>query len=407
MFAVIDTETTGFSSQTDRVIEFAVVALDAHGSPEWEWSTLINPNRDVGPTRIHGIRAADVVNAPTFSELAGYIAFLLNGRVVVGHNVAFDWRMLNSEFERAGYRTPDRVATVCTCKIAQSLGYTPATLAACIELHGITNSAAHSALADARATGILLGAMTDVRESTSSKSHRKLLSSCGSWPPIPIVKSDGTPRPTALPPRPTVESIVSMEQIPFSDIPRLKALDESATYAATLERTMEDRVLDADEVAELELIATELGLNEPQVADAHRTYLASIAAAMWVDGKITVDEHRDLTVAAQLLGLGAEDADQALNNPILRAPAPDNQLRPGDKVVFTGDMDRPRAEWVEDAKSAGLRVTASVSKLTKVVVVADAASQSTKARRAREIGVRVISEHVFARRLLDLQTRSN
>ncbi len=46
------------------------------------------------------------------------------------------------------------------------------------------------------------------------------------------------------------------------------------------------------------------------------------------------------------------------------------------------------------------------TKLTKVVVVADAASQSGKARKAREVGVRVIAEHVFARRLLDLQARS-
>jgi DNA polymerase-3 subunit epsilon len=38
-----------------------------------EFSTLVNPQRDVGPTRIHGLRARDVAAAPHFAEVAGQV----------------------------------------------------------------------------------------------------------------------------------------------------------------------------------------------------------------------------------------------------------------------------------------------------------------------------------------------
>ena len=70
-FAVVDVETTGlFPRANDRVVEIAIVQLDG-GDISDEFVTLINPQRDVGPTRIHGIAARDVLNAPTFGEVAG------------------------------------------------------------------------------------------------------------------------------------------------------------------------------------------------------------------------------------------------------------------------------------------------------------------------------------------------
>jgi len=61
-FAVVDLETTGLYPSTDRVIEVAVVHVSADAEIVGEFCTLINPCRDVGPTRIHGIRAADVTS---------------------------------------------------------------------------------------------------------------------------------------------------------------------------------------------------------------------------------------------------------------------------------------------------------------------------------------------------------
>lgn len=59
--AVLDFETTGFSPQHHhRVSEVGTVHVSADEVIEREFQTVINPGRDLGPTRVHGIRGADV-----------------------------------------------------------------------------------------------------------------------------------------------------------------------------------------------------------------------------------------------------------------------------------------------------------------------------------------------------------
>ncbi|MBK9697231.1 MAG: 3'-5' exonuclease [Propionibacteriaceae bacterium] len=64
-YTVIDLETTGLSPrQHDRIVEIAAVYVSENGQIEGEWTTLVNPGRDVGPTNLHGIAAKDVLDAP-------------------------------------------------------------------------------------------------------------------------------------------------------------------------------------------------------------------------------------------------------------------------------------------------------------------------------------------------------
>jgi len=70
-FAVIDFETTGLvPERTDRVIEVGIVLVDLDGRMESEWTTLVSPSRDVGASHIHGLTAADLLDAPQFTEVA-------------------------------------------------------------------------------------------------------------------------------------------------------------------------------------------------------------------------------------------------------------------------------------------------------------------------------------------------
>ena len=55
----------------------------------------------------------------------------------------------------------------------------------------------------------------------------------------------------------------------------------------------------------------------------------------------------------------------------------------------------PRDELEARAIAAGLRVTSAVSRKTRLVVAADPDTESTKARRARELGIPLIAEPVF------------
>ncbi len=118
-FAVIDFETTGlFPGSHDRVIELAVVHVSTDGRVEGEWETLVNPRRDLGPQRIHGIRSSDIVTAPPFEQIAGQLVQLLAGRVVVAHNASFDTRFLVAELQRSGqWMLPDLVS-LCTMQLA-------------------------------------------------------------------------------------------------------------------------------------------------------------------------------------------------------------------------------------------------------------------------------------------------
>lgn len=64
---VVDVKTTGLYD-ADRIVEVAAVTLNPRGRVVDEWDTLVNPERDVGPTHLHGVSATMVSAAPTFER---------------------------------------------------------------------------------------------------------------------------------------------------------------------------------------------------------------------------------------------------------------------------------------------------------------------------------------------------
>ncbi len=160
-FAVIDVETSGLDARVDRVVEFAVVRVDECGHPIDEWTTLVNPGvARVGPSRIHGITAADVRAAPTFAQVVGELNQRLAGRVLVAHGATFDLDFLTNEYLRLGWAFPSDVPCLCTLKA--SITYQPGLrrrrLRDCCRAAGFSMGRGHSALGDARATARLLAA---------------------------------------------------------------------------------------------------------------------------------------------------------------------------------------------------------------------------------------------------------
>ncbi len=156
-YAVIDVETTGFSPDAGhRVVEVAIVRVRPSGRIEAEVATLVNPERHVGATSVHGIRSCDVADAPRFCEVIGDVAQLMTGAVLVAHNATFDLSFLRAEFRRAGLHLPPW-PTLCTLRLASMLIPAPRLdLAGCCEALGIDVPRLHTALDDARATAYLL-----------------------------------------------------------------------------------------------------------------------------------------------------------------------------------------------------------------------------------------------------------
>jgi DNA polymerase-3 subunit epsilon len=163
-FAVVDVETTGFVAEQERIIEVGVVLLDPAGTEVGAFCTLIDPDRDPGPTHIHGISPAMLSGAPIFDDIHPFLADLLSGRVVVGHNVdRFDLPFLRAECHRSGGEAlvPGPVSTVDTLLVAQHLlGLRGrATLVECCTRYGLRWADHHNALADARVTAALFRSM--------------------------------------------------------------------------------------------------------------------------------------------------------------------------------------------------------------------------------------------------------
>lgn len=397
-FAVVDVETTGVYPSKDRVVEVAVVHLDQDAAVTGEFCTLIDPGRDVGPTRIHGIRAADVADAPTFAAAAATLWQMLAGRVLVAHNVAFDALFLGAEFARCGARLPPP-PVMCTMRLASHyLRELPArNLPACCAAAGVKLSGHHSALDDARAAAHLLAAYRSAHRQLPGSWRQALHQAARvSWAPAP--------RPAEFHAVTRIQQARrrAEQQAPLSSLvdrlPRGSG-GEADAYLGVLDQVLEDRLVTAQEAGRLSEIAAALGLTRDRAQRAHRDYMKQVCAAAWRDGQVTEAERADLLEVAQLLGVPAAEAltilQETLQAPEEAAHQPGARLRPGDRVVFTGDMSVPRADLEALATKAGLRVTGAVSGKTALVVTADPYSQSGKAKRARQLGARVVTEQVF------------
>lgn len=120
-FAVVDVETSGLDPTRHRVIEVAVTQLSPSGVVEREWSTLLRPRGGTGPVHVHGITGADLRGAPRFAEVAPTLRHLLEGRILVAHNAAFDWAFLAHEAARSRVALPVE-ERLCTVTLARQLG---------------------------------------------------------------------------------------------------------------------------------------------------------------------------------------------------------------------------------------------------------------------------------------------
>ncbi|MEW2354076.1 DEAD/DEAH box helicase [Spirillospora sp. NPDC029432] len=156
-YAVIDVETTGLDPSQDRIVEVAVHRLGPDGTPQRAYTTVLYNDTGPGPTHVHGLTAGDLAGAPTFADIAGDLAGLVEGAVIVAHNAMFDIAMLLAEFARAG-AVPDDLLTLCTLNLARRFGRDPhsLTLEACTKAEGTPLPRAHTADHDARAAAQLL-----------------------------------------------------------------------------------------------------------------------------------------------------------------------------------------------------------------------------------------------------------
>lgn len=406
-FAVIDTETTGlFPANHDRIAEIAVITMDRSGTVLDHWETLVNPKRDLGKQSIHGIRAKDILDAPHFDDIAEELHWRLSGTIVVAHNLGFDAKFLDAEFRRAGLALPPFYLPRGLCTMRMARQYLPGaggSLEDCCDSFSIELQHAHNAGDDAEAAAMLLSR------------YMELDPDLGDWDFL-LAEAAAT-RWRASPPSmllaPAHRDHAKSEETPFVDrmlfpLAGISGPAEHQKYLTLLDRALLDRHLSAHEQSALVAMANELGIGQATARRLHERYLAAALEVAWANGLLTDEARNDLTILAELISIPAEHLETVSRPrpgtgpqvPGVRATYTTSFLEPGDLIVLTGDMSRPREAITAELEAAGFRPHGAVTRKVKLLVAADPDSLSGKARKARSYGIPVVGESYLWDRLL-------
>lgn len=406
--AVIDVETTGLNPyRHDRVVELGVLVIRPDGTILRKYVTLVNPERDIGPTRLHGLTTRDILAAPKFNDIAGAFLDVLEGCVALaGHNIRFDHSFLAAEFGRLGYAFPDG-PTLCTMQLAGGGNLT----SACSDYGLVFEGEVHSAWHDVNATALLLAALL--------KDAPRLTSKILSWPPIvwpKHAKSLVSPM-TRENVRSQLAEPPSYMQILLTRMqPELPPDDNDSAilaYTSVLYRALEDRDISKQEGDSLVEIAKHWAIPSDLIQKIHWDCLIHLGAAALADGVLSDIERRDLQQVALLLGIENQNFDKILEmaaqkltevhfQPSAVIGSLDIEKYTGKRVCFTGECQChlkgktiTREMAAELAANRGMIVAESVTKKLDLLVVADPLTQSGKAKKARQYGIRIIHEVVF------------
>jgi DNA polymerase III subunit epsilon len=104
-FCVVDIETTGLDPADDEIISFAALHI-ARGRLRLDDALyqLVRPQRMPGRETIviHGLRSAELVDAPTFAEARDGLLEALTGRAMVAHVASIEAGFLGAAFRDSG-----------------------------------------------------------------------------------------------------------------------------------------------------------------------------------------------------------------------------------------------------------------------------------------------------------------
>ena len=153
MYAILDIETTGGKYDEEGITEIAIYKHDGEQITD-QFSSLVNPQIEIQPfvQKLTGISSKMLRSAPKFYEIAKRIIEITENCIIVAHNSAFDYRMLQTEFRRLGY-VFDR-KSLCTVMLSKILlpEQPSYSLGKLVRNLGIPFSEQHRAQSDAKVT---------------------------------------------------------------------------------------------------------------------------------------------------------------------------------------------------------------------------------------------------------------
>ena len=161
-FAVVDTETTGLSTDDDRVLQVGVVVVRGNGTVEKEFVTYVRRLTwgfgHVGAFHIHGITRRQLRGGIKPREALEELNALISDCVFTAHNAKFDIGFLQSDSTRL--QIPLKLTgPLCTLNLSRKLDPQRAMshkLKDVAARFGKSTERPHDALADAQLTAAVL-----------------------------------------------------------------------------------------------------------------------------------------------------------------------------------------------------------------------------------------------------------
>lgn len=105
LVVVLDTETTGRGPRRHKIVELALLEIEADtGIPTGNYfHCYLNPGMPIDPeaSAVHGITDEMLINAPTFKDVLPDVMKFIAGKRVIAHNMPFDAGFMNAEIEAA------------------------------------------------------------------------------------------------------------------------------------------------------------------------------------------------------------------------------------------------------------------------------------------------------------------
>ncbi|MFP5347627.1 MAG: PolC-type DNA polymerase III [Actinomycetes bacterium] len=163
-YCVVDVETTGLDLRRDSIVSFgAVCVVDGRvrvGDCAYQ---IVRPGCDVSMRSvcIHGLRPADLADAPSQAEALPVLADLLDGRVLVAHAAWIERAFLSRAFRRIGTRLVGPVVDTAGLVRAAGLdrealpGHEPSLERTAVSV-GLEPHSPHHAIGDALTTAELM-----------------------------------------------------------------------------------------------------------------------------------------------------------------------------------------------------------------------------------------------------------
>ena len=111
---ILDLESTGLLREDPETEIAQICILDLQGRPLF--SMLLKPSQPMNEKviGIHKISNEQVINQPTFPQIAKIISFVLRNKHVVAWNLDFDWKLLVHMFKKYDLPKPEVAGLSCS-----------------------------------------------------------------------------------------------------------------------------------------------------------------------------------------------------------------------------------------------------------------------------------------------------